>query len=79
MAFCESCFRTNSLLVGVALERVHFRFGLESSNVKFKFRNLLRSLSLFPIRLVEILYSRFHLTLDRCILLSYQKMALELQ
>ena len=50
---CEDGFVTNSLLVGVAFERFHFRFGLEFSDVQVEFRNLFRSLSLSPITVVE--------------------------
>ena len=45
---------TDSLHVGVAFERVHFLIGLEAPDVRFNFRNLYCSLSLFPVRLVEI-------------------------
>ena len=44
---------TNSLLIGVEFERVHFRFGLEASDFQFKLISIFFSLSLFPIRLVE--------------------------
>ena len=47
-------FMVNGLLVGVSLERVYFRFGLEASDVQFKLINIFRSVSLFVIRLVEI-------------------------
>ena len=53
---CEDRFMTDSLLVGVSFEQVHFRFGLETSDVQFKFMDIFRYLSLFPIRFVENLY-----------------------
>ena len=49
----EDRFTTNSLLVGVAFEQVHFRFGLEPPDVQFNFINIFLSLSIFPIRPVE--------------------------
>ena len=52
---CEYCFMTDNVLVGAELKRVHFRFGLEASDVYFEFRNLFCSLPLFPIRLVCVI------------------------
>ena len=49
---CETRFINNSLLEDVAFKQVHFRFGLEASDIQIKFRILFRSLSLFVIRLV---------------------------
>ena len=53
MASCESRFTTDILLVDVAFKRVHSRFELEAPDVQFNCINILCSLSLSPIRIVE--------------------------
>ena len=79
MASCEAHSMTDSRLVGVSFERVNFRFWLEATDVLFNFRILFRSLYLFSVRLVVNFALYFHLTLYRCILLSFQKKSLEPQ
>ena len=61
---------TNNLLKDVEFELVRFRFGLETSNAQIESRSLLRSLSIFLIRLVELFHYFLLLYLDRSILLS---------
>ena len=53
MASCESGFMIYILLGGVTLKRVLFRFWLEDFDIQVEFRNILRSLSLFTIRLAD--------------------------
>ena len=59
---CESCFINDILLICVAFKKVHFRFGLEDTDIQFNFRNIFRYLSLFPIRIVNnfLLYFTFN-------------------
>ena len=47
MSSCEYDLIVNSLLEGVAIKRVHFRFGLEVSDIQIRFRSIFRSLYLF--------------------------------
>ena len=50
---CEACFITDSILAGVAFERVYFLFGLEDPDDQFNFRNIFSSIYLILIRLVD--------------------------
>ena len=51
--YCASGFIFNCLFEGVAFKKVYFQFGLESSDVRIKFRSISLSIYLILIRFVE--------------------------
>ena len=57
MVSCEDGFIIDSLLEVMAFKLVQFRFSLEASDVQFKFRGLICSIYLLPIRLVDFFHS----------------------
>ena len=65
MASSEAGLIINRLLVGESFERINFRYGLEASDVQFKFINIFCFLSIFLVKFLGkfALYLTFNLKL----------------